>query len=76
MDLEYVSKLCEPLSIEEEENSVVLLSDEQYIQKVARMNRCLVGKITCSKSVNRDAFKGVILLVWRLLRDGAVESLG
>lgn len=76
MDSEFIADLCASLLLEEKGSLIVVLSDKHQPFKEARLGRCPVGKILCSKSVNRKAFQLIILYAWNANKTMVVESLG
>lgn len=50
MDSDSISKLCKSLSLEEDDSSAVLLTEEQRVLENARLDKCLIGKILYSKT--------------------------
>lgn len=75
MDSDYISNLCASLSLDEEEDTHVPLSDDQKLRERARLGRCLVGKDLCAKVVNRDAFNIAMIRAWSTVKDVVIESL-
>ncbi|TXG61030.1 hypothetical protein EZV62_012393 [Acer yangbiense] len=59
-----IEKLYESLSLAEEDNVVLEMSNESSIDGIEDMDRCLVGKVLSGKKVNREAFKGLIEQIW------------
>ncbi|KAL5761429.1 hypothetical protein ACOSP7_017693 [Xanthoceras sorbifolium] len=76
MDAEEISKLCESLTLSEEDGPVLNVSGETQREGVRGLNHILVGKILSRKKVNREAFKMVIEQIWNTVRGVEIESVG
>lgn len=64
MDSEFISNLCASLSLEDEGIPAATIADGQRPLEEAKLGLCLVRKIFCSRSVNREAFWNPILGAW------------
>lgn len=63
MNFDYITSLCEALSLEEDDRPTVILTEEHKRPEKVCLNCCLVGKILSSRVVNREAFKNVLCCV-------------
>ena len=59
-----IAQLCESLSLADEDEAVLEISEEATLEGVKEVDLCLVGKVLTSKKVNREAFKGLIEQIW------------
>lgn len=57
MDTDYIVDLCASLSFEEEDDSCTSITEAMIFKERARLDRCLVRKVLCTKAGNRDTFK-------------------
>ncbi|KAF5451920.1 hypothetical protein F2P56_026974 [Juglans regia] len=73
MAKERLTMLWEGLKLTEEEEQVVLLSDQSLQEADLKGKHCLMSLVTSDKLINIEAFKTTMALVWRL--EGWVEFL-
>ncbi|KAK3193077.1 hypothetical protein Dsin_024387 [Dipteronia sinensis] len=71
-----IAKLCETLSLEDEDSVIYELSEDAQRSGKADVDLCLVGKVLSGKKVNREAFKILIEQLWRSFGKVDVESVG
>ncbi|TXG68377.1 hypothetical protein EZV62_003312 [Acer yangbiense] len=70
-----ISRLCENLTIVDEDCAVLELSEDTTLDGVEDVDRCLVGKVLTGKKVNREAFKGLIEQIWNPYGQVEVEMV-
>ncbi|TXG48580.1 hypothetical protein EZV62_024455 [Acer yangbiense] len=71
-----IAKLYENLSLVDEDEVMLEISEEASIYGVEGVDRCLVGKVLSGKEVNREAFKGLIERIWSPFGQVDVELVG
>ncbi|TXG54301.1 hypothetical protein EZV62_019557 [Acer yangbiense] len=64
MSANEIAKLCENLSIKDEDGEIHQISEEVGRVGEEDVNHCLVGKILSGRRVNREAFRMVIESLW------------
>ncbi|KAL5804454.1 hypothetical protein ACOSQ3_031254 [Xanthoceras sorbifolium] len=75
MDLEEIAPLCASMSIVDVEAPVVKVEGKLKQVGDYKLGLCLVGRVITNKQVNREAFRGIILKIWRTTQDFDVEVL-
>ncbi|KAF5445241.1 hypothetical protein F2P56_034307 [Juglans regia] len=63
---EDITTLWDRLSLTEEESKDVVVKEGDIHATLERGRFCLIGKIITEKRVNRDAFKGTMLKIWKV----------
>ncbi|TXG68535.1 hypothetical protein EZV62_003470 [Acer yangbiense] len=71
-----LARLCENLSIKDEDNEVRQVSEGIDRDGVEDVDHCLVGKVLSGKRVNREAFKTVIEQLWSPFGNVEIEVVG
>ncbi|KAK2648341.1 hypothetical protein Ddye_015830 [Dipteronia dyeriana] len=75
MDTEDLVKLCETLSLAEEEEAEFLMDGEVQREGIGGVERCLVGKVLSRKKVNREGFMKVIEQIWNVIETVEIEMI-
>ncbi|TXG63821.1 hypothetical protein EZV62_010815 [Acer yangbiense] len=57
-------RLCENLSLVDEDEAVLEITEDATLDSAKDVDLCLVGKVLLGKKVNREAFKGLIEQIW------------
>ncbi|KAL5803083.1 hypothetical protein ACOSQ4_031388 [Xanthoceras sorbifolium] len=64
MATEEIMKLCETLSLTEDDGLILKIDGEVHDEGIRSVTHCLVGKILSRKKINRDAFRSAIEQIW------------
>ncbi|TXG67205.1 hypothetical protein EZV62_008480 [Acer yangbiense] len=76
MESKDLAKLCENLSIKDEDSEIHHISEEVERDGVKDVDHCLVGKVLSGKRVNIEAFKSVIEQLWSPFGNVDIEMVG
>ncbi|KAL5785650.1 hypothetical protein ACOSQ2_008042 [Xanthoceras sorbifolium] len=60
MDAEEIAKLCESMSLSDEDRAMVQISGEFHAEGAKSMSHCLIGRVLARRLVNREAFNAVL----------------
>ncbi|TXG56336.1 hypothetical protein EZV62_017649 [Acer yangbiense] len=71
-----LARLCENLSIRDEDSEIHQIYEGLERDGVEDANHCLVGKVLSSRRVNREAFKSVIEQLWSPFGTVDIEVVG
>ncbi|KAL5759619.1 hypothetical protein ACOSQ2_018457 [Xanthoceras sorbifolium] len=75
MDLEDIARLCEMLTTSEEGVSEARIDPKLHEMGMQKISLSLVGKIIANREVNKEAFKGTIPKIWRIVKEMGVKSI-
>ncbi|KAL5802880.1 hypothetical protein ACOSQ4_031185 [Xanthoceras sorbifolium] len=64
MATDEILRLCEALSLSEEDGPVLDIAEDVQADGIRSVEHCLVGKILSRRKVNREAFRGTIEQIW------------
>ncbi|KAL5814352.1 hypothetical protein ACOSQ4_024993 [Xanthoceras sorbifolium] len=76
METEELSRICERLSLTEEDGPVKRVDlplQERGLKSVAM---CLFGKLIANREINREAFRSAIPRIWRTTEEFETEAIG
>ncbi|TXG48147.1 hypothetical protein EZV62_027441 [Acer yangbiense] len=76
MDTEEIAKLCQVLSLYDEDVVICQISGEDMQEGFNDVTHCLVGKVLTGRRVNREAFIGVIEQLWSTIGQDEIELVG
>ncbi|KAL5803418.1 hypothetical protein ACOSQ4_031723 [Xanthoceras sorbifolium] len=76
MATDEILRLCEALSLSEEDGSVLDITGDVQADGIRSVEHCLVGKIFSRKKVNREAFCGTIEQIWGTVGRVEIEMVG
>ncbi|KAL5807728.1 hypothetical protein ACOSQ3_028419 [Xanthoceras sorbifolium] len=76
MATEEILKLCEALSLSEEDGPVLDIAEDVQADGIRSVEHCLVGKILSRRKVNREAFRGTIEQIWGTVGRIDIEMVG
>ncbi|XP_035544650.1 uncharacterized protein LOC118348031 [Juglans regia] len=62
---EELSELWNKFSLTEEERYEIVITDQDIETNMERGKLCLVGKVIADKKINKDAFKNMLVKVWK-----------
>jgi hypothetical protein len=65
---EQLEELCGNISLSEGEKAGITITEGEIEEVRAQGGRCLVGWIWMTKKVNKDAFKAMLIRIWRITR--------
>ncbi|TXG51528.1 hypothetical protein EZV62_024052 [Acer yangbiense] len=71
-----LARLCENLSIKEEDNEIHQIADDIGRVGEEEVEHCLVGKVLSGKRVNREAFRTVMEQLWSPFGNVEIEAVG
>ncbi|KAK3221553.1 hypothetical protein Dsin_008578 [Dipteronia sinensis] len=71
MDTDEIARLCDTISMNEKDNTSLILDVNVQDLGEQRLALCLVGKILTAKLVNKEVFNDVMNKIWRV--DGGME---
>ncbi|TXG63812.1 hypothetical protein EZV62_010806 [Acer yangbiense] len=71
-----LARLCENLSIKDEDNEIHQIAKDVGRVGVEEVEHCLVGKVLAGKRVNREAFRAVIEQLWCPFSNVEIEVVG
>ncbi|KAL5765959.1 hypothetical protein ACOSP7_016576 [Xanthoceras sorbifolium] len=75
MDLDVIAKQCANLSLIDDDVPVATIVGELHDKGVLSVSMSLIGSIIAYKEVNRNAFKAMILKVWRITKEVDIELI-
>ncbi|KAL5825747.1 hypothetical protein ACOSQ3_021810 [Xanthoceras sorbifolium] len=76
MSTEEILKLCEALSLSEEDGPILDIAGDVQADGIRSVEHCLVGKILSRRKVNREAFRGTIEQIWGTVGRLEIEMVG
>ncbi|KAL5746523.1 hypothetical protein ACOSP7_027669 [Xanthoceras sorbifolium] len=76
MEAEEIARLCESMSLSEEDGPVVQISGELLEEGVENLSHCLIGRVLSRMRVNREAFKAVLEQIWNTVHGVEIEIVG
>ncbi|KAL5770981.1 hypothetical protein ACOSP7_015135 [Xanthoceras sorbifolium] len=76
MEAEEIARLCESLSLSEEDGPILQIGGELHQEGIREVELCLVGKVLAKRKVNREAFRAVIHQIWNTLGGVEIEAIG
>ncbi|KAL5804737.1 hypothetical protein ACOSQ3_031537 [Xanthoceras sorbifolium] len=76
MATEEILKLCEALSLSEEDGPILDIAGDVQADGIRSVEHCLVGKILSRRKVNREAFRGTIDQIWGTVGRLEIEMVG
>ncbi|TXG60247.1 hypothetical protein EZV62_014820 [Acer yangbiense] len=76
MSANEIARLCENLSIKDEDREILQVSGGVENEGVKGVDHCLVGKVLLGRRVNREAFKTVIEQLWIPFGNVEIEVVG
>ncbi|TXG48504.1 hypothetical protein EZV62_024379 [Acer yangbiense] len=76
MELKELAKLCENLSLTDEDSEIHQVFGGIENEGVKDVHHCLVGKVLSSRRVNREAFKTIIEQIWSPFGTVDIEAVG
>ncbi|KAL5734135.1 hypothetical protein ACOSP7_031996 [Xanthoceras sorbifolium] len=76
MATDEILRLCEALSLSEEDGPVLDISGDVQADGIRSVEHCLVGKILSRRKVNREAFRGTIEQIWGTVGRIEIEMVG
>ncbi|KAL5836692.1 hypothetical protein ACOSQ3_013861 [Xanthoceras sorbifolium] len=76
MATDEILRLCEALSLSEEDGPVLDIAGDVQADGIRSIEHCLVGKILSRRKVNREAFRGTIEQIWGTVGRIEIEMVG
>lgn len=76
MDSDELTRLCEALSLCNEDGEVITIERRAKDAGVQKLKQCLVGKVLTNKSIRCEGFKTTIQQIWRTIHGVKTKSLG
>ncbi|KAL5787261.1 hypothetical protein ACOSP7_004210 [Xanthoceras sorbifolium] len=76
MATDEILRLCEALSLSEEDGPVLDIAEDVQADGIRSVEYCLVGKILSRRKVNREAFRGTIEQIWGTVGRIEIKMVG
>ncbi|KAK3218313.1 hypothetical protein Dsin_012283 [Dipteronia sinensis] len=73
MNADDIVALCASMSLKEIEGPVTSLKDDLKDDGLKKLSLSLVGKVLANKLINREAFRRVLLRIWKVIEGITIE---